>query len=65
MGPIANPSTYRVIARVLTALEVMSKSAEIPLIPGAHIVGAIFLRQGEHSDTATYQLEGQDLRGEC
>jgi hypothetical protein len=54
MGPMANPRTYRVMARVLTALEVIPRSAEIPLIPGAHIVGAIFLSQGKRSDTAPY-----------
>jgi hypothetical protein len=48
MGPIASPSTYRVIARVLTVLEVMSRAAAMSWMPGAHIVGAIFLMWCEH-----------------
>lgn len=36
---------YRVTASVLATLELICKSASIAVIPGAHIVGAMFLQK--------------------
>lgn len=43
MGPIAKPRTYRVTASVDMVDDWMLKVLRISLIPGAHMVGAMFL----------------------
>lgn len=59
MGPIAKPRTYRVTASVDMVDDWMLKVLRISLIPGAHMVGAMFLVSRVNSRVV---LLGKDCR---